>query len=81
MSHRLLSKNDGDGMDVIKMSLGPRTKKVGISQTLQERKRWDIPRIALRELGLKVIKSVTSEERKSGNRHFAKRVSPLKVNH
>ena len=32
-------------------------------------------------LGLNVIESVTADEKKSGNRHFAKRVSPLRVNH
>ena len=46
-----------------------------------EWKSWDIPWFILLDLGLNVIKSVTSEERKSRNRCFAKRVSPLRVNH
>ncbi len=32
-------------------------------------------------LGFNVIRSVTGFGQKSGNRHFAKRVSPLRVNH
>ena len=42
---------------------------------------WDIPRFIWLGLGLDVIKSATAEKWKSQNRHFAKRVSPLRVNH
>lgn len=39
------------------------------------------PRIFCADLLPYVIKSVTEFGRKSGNRHFANRISPLKINH
>ena len=66
------------------------SKKVGISQKSEGLQTWDIPGFKHRkkmvypknfscDLLPDVIKSVTGFGRKSGNRHFAKRISPTRI--
>lgn len=44
-------------------------------------KSWDIPIKINGDLLSDVTKSVTGFGPESGNRHFANRISPLKINH
>lgn len=62
------------------------SKKVGISQEMsplvcqwRSVKSRDIPRNIYGDLLPDVIKSVIGFGRKSGNRHFAKRISPTRI--
>ena len=65
-------------MDVIKNVPVIEDENVGVSQTLQERKRWDIPRFVLWDLGRNVTKSVPAEGKEKRKSAFRKTCLPLK---
>ena len=85
-----ICQNDGD--ENVGISQEYNSKKVGISQKSEGLKSWDIPNLKHRkkmgypkklpgELLSDATGSVAEMGFQNGNRHFAKRISPIKSYH